>query len=206
MSAELGAEIGQRLRRIRRMRNLTQKELANKIVGKVDYTYIGKIERGEQLPSLKVLRKLSEALAVPLAYFFQDEALSHLLPEELRRLSREEHRMALLRQVAKVSRGDIALLSEIIRVLDTHRRMKGGERDALRYPVEQKEAPWAAESAGLYRTRRARPGRQLLREAIEELEQLVKKVRNSRQPTPQRAVQALQRACRELRRGVPSSS
>ena len=83
MSAELGAEIGQRLRRIRRMRNLTQKELANKIVGKVDYTYIGKIERGEQLPSLKILRKLSEALAVPLAYFFQDEALSHLLPEEL---------------------------------------------------------------------------------------------------------------------------
>jgi transcriptional regulator with XRE-family HTH domain len=206
VSAELGAEIGQRLRRIRRMRDLTQKGLANKIVGKVDYTYIGKIERGEQLPSLKVLRKLSEALAVPLAYFFQDEALSHLLPEELRRLSREEQRMALLRQVAKVSRGDIALLSEIIRVLDTHRRMKGGERDALRYPVEQKEAPWAAESAGLYRTGRARPGRQLLRGAIEELERLVKTVRNSRQSTSQRAVQALQRACRELRRGVPSSS
>ena len=131
MSAELGAEIGQRLRRIRRMRDLTQKELANKIVGKMDYTYIWMIERGEQLPSLKILRKLSEALAVPLAYFFQDEALSHLLPEELRRLSREEQRMALLRQVAKVSRGDIALLSEIIRVLDTHRRMKGGDRKSV---------------------------------------------------------------------------
>jgi len=206
VSAELGAEIGRRLRRIRRMRDLTQKELANKIVGKVDYTYIGKIERGEQLPSLKVLRKLSEALAVPLAYFFQDEALSHLLPEELRRLSREEQRMALLRQLAKVSRGDIPLLSEIIRVLDTHRRMKGGERDALRYPVEDKEAQWAAESAGLYRTGRARPERQLIRQAIEELERLVKKVKSSRQPTSQRAVQALQRACRELRRGVTSPS
>lgn len=202
MSTELRAEIGQRLRRIRRLRNLTQKALANKIVGKVDYTYIGKIERGEQLPSLKVLRRLSEALAVPLAYFFQDEALSHLLPEELRRLGREEQRMALLRQVAKVSRGDIPLLSEIIRVLDTHRRVKGGGQDAPRYPVEQKEARWAAESAGQYRTRRARPERQLLREAIEELERLVKKVKNSRQPTSQRAVQALQRACRELRRGV----
>lgn len=206
MSAELRAEIGQRLRRIRGMRNLTQKELANKIVGKVDYTYIGKIERGEQLPSLKVLRKLSEALAVPLAYFFQDEALSHLLPEELHRLGREEQRMALLRQVAKISRGDIPLLLEIIRVLDTHRRMKGGERDAPRYPVQQKEARRAAESAGQYRTRRGRPERQLLREAIEELEQLVKKVKNSRQPTSQRAVQALQRACRELRRGVTSPS
>lgn len=206
MSTELRAEIGQRLRRIRRLRNLTQKALANKIVGKVDYTYIGKIERGEQLPSLKVLRRLSEALAVPLAYFFQDEALSHLLPEELRRLGREEQRMALLRQVAKVSRGDIPLLSEIIRVLDTHRRVKGGERDAPRYPVERKEARWAAESAGQYRTRRARQERQLLREAIEELERLVKKVKNSRQPTSQRAVQALQRACRELRRGVTNPS
>ena len=114
--------------------------------------------------------------------------------------------MALLRQVAKVSRGDIALLSEIIRVLDTHRRMKGGERGALRYPVEQKEAPWAAESAGLYRTRKARPERQLLRQAIEELERLVKKAKSSRQPTSQQAVQALQRACRELRRGVSSHS
>ncbi|MDE2485479.1 MAG: helix-turn-helix domain-containing protein [candidate division NC10 bacterium] len=41
-------QIGRRLRRIRRMRDLTQKELANTIVGRVDYTYIGKIERGEQ--------------------------------------------------------------------------------------------------------------------------------------------------------------
>ncbi|MCZ7625723.1 MAG: helix-turn-helix transcriptional regulator [Candidatus Methylomirabilis sp.] len=69
MSAELTIQIGRRLRRIRRMRNLTQKEVANKIVGRVDYTYIGKIERGEQLPSLKVLEKLSDALAAPLAFF-----------------------------------------------------------------------------------------------------------------------------------------
>ncbi len=206
MSVELRAQIGQRLRRIRRMRDLTQKELANKIVGKVDYTYIGKIERGEQLPSLKVLGKLSEAMAAPLAYFFQDEALSHLLPEELRRLSREGERTLLLREVAKISRADIPLLLEIIRVLDTHRRMKRGQQDAVLYPLEQKEARRAADWAGRYRTRRAGTERGLLLEAIRELEQLVKKTKNSRRPISQRALQALQHACRELRRGVTSRS
>ena len=188
------------------MRNLTQKGLANKIVGKVDYTYIGKIERGEQLPSLKVLKKVSEALAIPLAYFFQDEVLSHLLPEELRRLGREEERRALMREVAKISRGDIPLLLEIVRVLDTHRKMKAGQRDAVRYPREQKGIQQAAESAGLYQTRRAGPERGLLQQAIEELEQLAKKAIRSRPTISKRAMQALHRACQELRRGVISSS
>lgn len=206
MSAKLEAQIGQRLRRIRRMRNLTQKELANKTVGKLDYTYIGKIERGAQLPSLKVLRKLSEALALPLAYFFQDEALTHLLPEELRRLSREGDRRALLLEVAKISRGDIPLLLEIIRVLDAHRRMKRGQLDAVPYRLEQKEVLRAADWAGRYRKRQAGTESAMLLEAIGALEALVKKANRSRQPASQRAVQALQRACRELRRGVTSSS
>ncbi|MBF8298132.1 MAG: transcriptional regulator, family [candidate division NC10 bacterium] len=206
MSAKLEAQIGQRLRRIRRMRNLTQKELANKTVGKLDYTYIGKIERGVQLPSLKVLRKLSEALALPLAYFFQDEALTHLLPEELRRLSREGDRRALLLEVAKISRGDIPLLLEIIRVLDAHRRMKRGQWDAVPYRLEQKEVLRAADWAGRYRKRQAGTESAMLLEAIGALEQLVKKANRSRQPASQRAVQALQRACRELKRGVTSSS
>ena len=206
MSADLKAQIGQRLRRIRQMRNLTQKELANKIVGKVDYTYIGKIERGEQLPSLKVLKKTSEALAIPLAYFFQEEALSHLLPEELRQFSREEERGALLREVAKVPRRDIPLLLEIIRVLEAHRRMKGAQRDAVLYPVEQREAQRAADRPSLYRTTRARPEAGLLQEALEELERLVTKARRLRPGTSAKIVQALHRACRELKRGVISSS
>lgn len=153
MSAELKTQIGRRLRRIRKMRDLTQKELANKIVGRVDYTYIGKIERGEQLPSLKVLGKLSDALTVPLAFFFQEEVLSDLLPEELRKLSGEAERTALLREVATVSRGDIPLLVEIIRVLNTHRRIKGGKRETVRYSVERKELHQAAERVGQYGTK-----------------------------------------------------
>lgn len=206
MSAELKIQIGRRLRRIRRMRDLTQKELANKIVGKVDYTYIGKIERGEQLPSLKVLGKLSDALAVPLAFFFQEEVLSHLLPEELRKLSGEAERTALLREVAKISRGDIPLLLEIIRVLNVHRRMIGGKGEAIQYSVERNKPQWAAERVGRYRTQRARPSAEALQEGIDALERLIKQAKGSRSVASQRAVQALERACRELRQGAIGSS
>lgn len=206
MRAELKTQIGERLRRIRQMRDLTQKQLANKIVGRVDYTYIGKIERGEQLPSLKVLGKLSDALAVPLAYFFQEEVLSHLLPEELRTFSEEAERLALLREVAKISRDDIPLVSEIIRVLDTHRGMTRGRRDALPYPVEDKARQRAAEQVGRYGTRGAGSPGPLLEEAIEGLERLIQKAKRSRRMTSQRAVQALERACRALRQGVTGGS
>ncbi|MGB4782905.1 helix-turn-helix domain-containing protein [Candidatus Methylomirabilis sp.] len=180
MSAELKTQIGKRLRRIRRMRDLTQKELANKIAGKVDYTYIGKIERGEQLPSLKVLGKLSDALAAPLAFFFQEEVLSHLLPEELRKLNGEAERTALLREVAKISRGDIPLLLEIIRVLTVHRRMTGGKRKATQYSIERKELQRAAERVGQYGIKRAGLPVGVLQEAIEKPERLIQKAKRSR--------------------------
>ncbi len=202
MSAELKVQIGQRMRRIRTMRNLTQKELANTIVGRVDYTYVGKIERGAQLPSLKVLERLSEALGVPLAYFFQEESLSHLLPEELHRLSRDKERTALLREVARISRRDVPLLLEIIRALDSHRRMKGAQSHAIPYPQGKREAQRAADLEGQYRKQAARQETGWLPEAIEELDRLMKRARRSRLPGSQRAAQALQRARQELRRGV----
>jgi transcriptional regulator with XRE-family HTH domain len=188
------------------MRDLTQKELANKIVGKVDYTYIGKIERGEQLPSLKVLGKLSDALAVPLAFFFQEEVLSHLLPEELRTLSGETERTALLREVAKISRSDIPLLLEIIRVLNVHRRMTRGKREVIQYAVERNTLQRAAERLGQYRTQQAGPPAEPIQEAIDVLEQLIKQAKRSRTVASQRAVQTLQQARQELRRDTIGSS
>lgn len=199
MSTELTTQIGRRLRQIRRMRDLTQKELAHKTVGRVDYTYIGKIERGEQLPSLKILAKLSDALAVPLVYFFQEEVLSHLLPEELRRLKGETDKVAMLREVARIPRSDVPLLLEIIRILNAHRRMKRGKREVMQYPAEQKEIQRAAEQLGRYRIKKAESPVEILREAIDNVERLIKHVKKSRSVASQRTVQALERACRKLR-------
>jgi len=63
--------IGERVKGLRKSLNLTQKEFAAKITGKTEYTYIGKVERDDQLPSLKFLTKIAKAHGKPLAYFFE---------------------------------------------------------------------------------------------------------------------------------------
>ena len=55
-------EIGIRVKKLRLAKGLTQKEFAASVRGGLDYTYIGKIERGEQLPSLKILLKIDREL------------------------------------------------------------------------------------------------------------------------------------------------
>jgi transcriptional regulator with XRE-family HTH domain len=67
---KLACEIGLTLRRLRHARGLTQKGLAQRVSGGVDATYIGKIERGDQLPSLKVLLRLSRTLGITVSDFF----------------------------------------------------------------------------------------------------------------------------------------
>lgn len=132
MTPTLEEEIGHRLRKIRKLRNLTQKELSERIQGGIDYSYIGKIERGKQLPSLKVLRKIGDALGVPLGYFFQMDDLVELLPEELQRISKDEARMGLLKGMARVHKEDIPLLTEIIQVLERHRQVRKKVKPSLR--------------------------------------------------------------------------
>ena len=87
---KLAREIGVVLRHLRQARGLTQKDLARCVAGGVDGTYIGKIERGEQLPSLKVLMRLSKPLGVTVSDFFYppparsvDQAASSLHLEPL---------------------------------------------------------------------------------------------------------------------------
>lgn len=67
---KLAHEIGLTLRRLRQTRGMTQKALAQRVAGGVDATYIGKIERGAQLPSLKVLLRLSQSLGATVSDFF----------------------------------------------------------------------------------------------------------------------------------------
>jgi transcriptional regulator with XRE-family HTH domain len=116
--------IGQTLRALRQQKGLTQKELASKIPGEVDYSYIGKIERGEQLPSLKMLERLSEVLAVPLSSFFQAldsgvTARKEDREESNEALSRQRERLLHLIRVAHDN--DIPLLIEIVRILNKRR-------------------------------------------------------------------------------------
>jgi transcriptional regulator with XRE-family HTH domain len=138
--------IGKRLRDLRQRKGLTQKALA-KIAG-VDFTYIGKIERGEQLPSLNVLIKFSECLSLPLDRFFMDEAtwrLVSLAPKDVYGSIRRENLYELLRLLEGVPEEDISLLTEILRVLRKHREIKEERREVL---------PMVAETQGKYKKKK----------------------------------------------------
>ncbi len=120
-------EIGKRLKKIRKERGLTQGALASRISGKVDYTYIGKIERDIQLPSIKILKRISDALSVPLSYFFLEEGtaeLLELLPEDLKEIAKNEKKQVFLRALKEINEEDIPLFIEIIDILNKHRGIR----------------------------------------------------------------------------------
>ncbi len=150
--------IGKRVRELRQRKGLTQKELALKIRGKVDYSYIGKIERGEQLPSLKMLTRLSEALVVPLGYFFQGldsdaSAAAEGLQAGEEGFDRQRERL-LRAMLRTVHNDDIPLLVEIVRLLNKHRkteRARQGEARGSKRPADASDALHAAESPEAYR-------------------------------------------------------
>ncbi len=121
-------EIGERLKDLRKKAALTQKELADKVIGGINYTYIGNIERGEQTPSIKVLKKLSQALSVPIDYFFREDTPADklgILPDEIRDIAQDEDKRLFLRCVRALKKEDLALLIEIINLLNKHHRLHG---------------------------------------------------------------------------------
>ncbi len=145
----LKVEIGKRLKRLRLEKGYTQKELAARVSGGLDYTYIGKIERGEQLPSLKILIRISEAFSVPVGYFFRDEAVSaghEGQAPQLKVLGKERKDRELLGALKLLHEDDIPLIIEIVRVLSRHRNAA-----TLKLPdSSSEEVPMAAEKETPY--------------------------------------------------------
>ncbi|HOP41282.1 MAG TPA: helix-turn-helix domain-containing protein [Geobacteraceae bacterium] len=123
-------KIGGCLKKLRMEKGLTQKGLAAAVRGGLDYTYIGKIERGEQLPSLKVLIKLSEALCVPLGSFFPEKpgSMVHDISTKAAYSITDEQMTMLYEAIETLHGDDIPLLLEIIKALNRHRTGKKTDR------------------------------------------------------------------------------
>jgi transcriptional regulator with XRE-family HTH domain len=120
--------IGERIRRLRKRLGLTQKKFAGRVAGKVDYTYIGKMERGEQYPSLKMLERIGQAFSVPLSYFFEDDSILNslnLLSVEIKDLLKDRKRQDLLRMSQGLNPRDLGLVIEIINILTQKRPLEG---------------------------------------------------------------------------------
>lgn len=80
--SELLKVFGNRVRYFRKLKGLTQEELAKK--ADIHYTYVGGIERGERNISLETIEKISIALNVPPSVIFHNED-SLFSPNDLNR-------------------------------------------------------------------------------------------------------------------------
>ncbi|MCD6231403.1 helix-turn-helix transcriptional regulator [Candidatus Aerophobetes bacterium] len=120
-------EIGRKLRILRKRLGLTQKQFAERIEGKVDYTYIGKIERGEQYPSLKMLERIGKAFSTPVSYFFENNtilSLFNLLPGEIKELLEDRKKQDLLIMSKRLNERDLDLALQIIRILSQEKPLR----------------------------------------------------------------------------------
>ena len=68
------AELGKRVREARNKAGLTQESLAEK--ADIGIMYLGEIERGIKMPSLKIFIKIIEALDISADYLLRDELTS----------------------------------------------------------------------------------------------------------------------------------
>lgn len=127
----LSSVIGIKLKKMRKEKGLTQKELAAAIHDGVDYTYIGKIERGQQLPSLKVLQRISETFSVPIHYFFREEPETIVYVNcgvDLGDFVRDEKCRELVKVMKQLHPNDVPLIVEIIKILARHRDLEMEEK------------------------------------------------------------------------------
>ena len=73
-------DLGERIRRIREDQGLSQEDLANRM--DTSQSAVSQLEKGDRNPSYRTLRKLAEALGVPVSYLLGDSEGLELSPEE----------------------------------------------------------------------------------------------------------------------------
>ena len=106
---EAGVEtVGQRLRRLRQERGLSQRDLASP---GVSYAYISRIEAGARRPSVKALRQLAPKLGVSVEYLETGRDLSDRDQRELR-LAEAELKLRLEQDPAEAEGEFAALLAD----------------------------------------------------------------------------------------------
>jgi len=89
--------LGERIKKLRKRLGLTQKEFAGRVAGKVDYTYIGRMEREEQYPSLG----------------------------EVKDLLKDRRKQDLLKMSQELNPRDLGLVIQIINILAKEKPLKG---------------------------------------------------------------------------------
>ena len=69
MKSQIDIQFGARIAELRKQRNISQEELAERCG--VHRTYIGSVERGEKSPTLNTIDKFAKGLDVEIVEFFR---------------------------------------------------------------------------------------------------------------------------------------
>lgn len=81
---EMNKEIGVKVRALREEKKLTLREFGNAL--DMDYSHLGRIERGTAAPSMKVLQKIADFFEVEVSSFFGEKTE---VPDELKEVGVE---------------------------------------------------------------------------------------------------------------------
>ena len=101
----LGRKIGQRIKEARKKRKLTQEKFAELCGLSVDY--IGKIERGKQLPTLKTLYQMAKMLNTTLSHILDFDTKTRRVHEAQQLLKKQSpETIQQVIQVIKVLTGN----------------------------------------------------------------------------------------------------
>lgn len=79
--ADLQKAFGNRLRELRTSSGLTQQQLAQK--ARMDYKYLGALERGERNPTLFNIGRVADALGVPAGDLLSGNAFKPAAPDQV---------------------------------------------------------------------------------------------------------------------------
>ncbi len=71
--------LGRKIRNLRLQMGLTQEELGER--AQIHYSYVGQVERGDKMPSLRTLKSLAAALNADLHYLLEEPASYNSAPE-----------------------------------------------------------------------------------------------------------------------------
>lgn len=102
-------ELGKKIRETRKLKGYTQEELAEMV--ELSPNFIGYLERGKQIPSLKTLDKIATALGVTIGWFFYSIENHRYKPTKL--TEKEKAINKLVKILKSLGINDISLILKL---------------------------------------------------------------------------------------------
>lgn len=108
---KLEVELGKKIRELRKQKGYTQAELAELV--DLSNNFIGYLERGKQLPSLKTLEKIAQALDITIGYLFY--SIENTLHKPIKLTKKDQIISKLSKHLKSLNIKDITLILRLIK-------------------------------------------------------------------------------------------